>query len=483
MRHHDHTHSVLFDGEALDASERTDELTEQFWGTRGDWSARPDRSSAAPRSTSRDDTTGAIRVIRDGVTAFRPQRRELRDATGQIRRTRAHGGATAVSVTPTLATTRAEATIGQLAAGHFDEPFDPERTAHIDPFDDARHEIDLVDDAVDVAPSSGLGFGAVDPLLARIGVMIVVGVLLVPVALAMRPADAAGGTVEIETPSTAALGAVGEQPTPDTARDADTVSASAIDNQVVVADDGSSTVSADATGATVDPPADEPAATTSDDETATTTAVPASTANDSVGDVTQSVTATSPTGTAGTIDEAATVSATADRVEPDCPQTYAAAPGDSWYRIADAAGVSPAALLTENRATVETVMFPGDEICLPAGATMPSPPSTTAPATTTPASTATTQAPATTTAPTTTAPAGSPGRDASPEEVRAVIRSIFPESQWETAYVIADRESRFDPTAYNGWCCYGVFQIYWNVHKSWLDDLGIDSSDDLFDPV
>ncbi|NNE12065.1 MAG: hypothetical protein HKN41_07435, partial [Ilumatobacter sp.] len=42
---------------------------------------------------------------------------------------------------------------------------------------------------------------------------------------------------------------------------------------------------------------------------------------------------------------------------------------------------------------------------------------------------------------------------------------------------------RFDPTAYNGWCCYGVFQIYWNVHKSWLDDLGIDSSDDLFDPV
>jgi hypothetical protein len=35
---------------------------------------------------------------------------------------------------------------------------------------------------------------------------------------------------------------------------------------------------------------------------------------------------------------------------------------------------------------------------------------------------------------------------------------------------------------YNGHCCYGLFQIYWSVHRSWLDDLGIHSSQDLLDP-
>ena len=60
---------------------------------------------------------------------------------------------------------------------------------------------------------------------------------------------------------------------------------------------------------------------------------------------------------------------------------------------------------------------------------------------------------------------------------------MFPEREWETASTIAQRESKFIPTAYNGWCCYGVFQIYWNVHKGWLDDFGVDSSDDLLDPL
>ena len=178
--------------------------------------------------------------------------------------------------------------------------------------------------------------------------------------------------------------------------------------------------------------------------------------------------------------------AEAERVVPECPQTYEAAPGDSWYRIAEAADVSPNALLAENRATTDTGILPGDDICLPSGATMPQPPSTSTPAVTT------TQhadrhdradddgAPTTTVAAT---PSGSPGRDASVDEVKAVIRSIFPESEWQTAFEIAQRESRFNPTADNGWCCHGVFQIYWSVHRSWLDDFGIDSADDLHDPL
>ena len=38
------------------------------------------------------------------------------------------------------------------------------------------------------------------------------------------------------------------------------------------------------------------------------------------------------------------------------------------------------------------------------------------------------------------------------------------------------------PTAKN-FCCYGLFQIYWNVHKSWLADIGITSDQQLYDPA
>ena len=199
-----------------------------------------------------------------------------------------------------------------------------------------------------------------------------------------------------------------------------------------------------------------------------TTASSATASSASVGDVVQIV---------GSSSGVATASEPAERLIPACPQTYVAGAGDSWYRIAEAADVTPNALLDENRATVDTVILPGDEICLPSGATMPTQPTTTTAEPTTtqaPATTASaTTAPATTQPPTTTPPTSS--------EVQQIIRDVWPDELEQRALEVAWRESGYIPTAYNGWCCYGLFQIYWSVHVSWLDEYGIYSSADLLD--
>lgn len=451
--------------------ETRSDLTEEFWGA----DRRHDRWTQGDQSTRRVrrvDDTGSMRALRDGVAAFRPQRVELRDPTGQVRRTREHR-APRVAV-PSASDRRASASIGDLAAGHFDD----DRFGG-DPLD-AEHDLPLTP----VGPAvNRLGLGGVDPLLARLGALLLVGVLLVPLALALRPSSTdQPDTFQIEAPSEQggvaagaapadgvapvavdSTGAVADGGTP-AAADTPQTSASASESAAVVA---SSTVSV---GATVT----EPSSSTTETEMSTTETA---SNEQAVGDVIESV--------ESGIDGAASVDASAERIVPECPQTYTASPGDSWYGIADAAGVSPSALMAENRATVDTVILAGDDICLPSGATVPTTPPTTTPTDTT--SPDTTAAPTTTDAPTTTVasttPSGSPGTDASVDEVKAVIRSIFPESEWDTAFTIADRESRFVPTAYNGWCCYGVFQIYWNVHRSWLDDLGITSASDLYDPL
>ena len=445
-----------------------DELTQEFWGTERRSHRRTSESHRSTRRVNRIDDTGSMRALRDGVAAFRPQRVELRDATGQVRRTRAHG--TPRPAAPSLSDRRADASIGDLAAGHFDDDHEL----------DHRHDLPLTP----VAPATArLGLGAVDPLLARLGALVLVGVLLVPLALALRPAsDERPDTVRIDTPSDEPAIAAGAaldgassavDATADTAVDGQgqtsatagspQTSSSAADTSVAVASSPASS------GA----PVSASSGQTSSNDTSGTTASSSASTDNTVGDVAESVDSG--------IANAATVDAAAERLVPECPQTYSAAPGDSWYGIAAAAGITPSALMAENRATVDTVIFAGDDICLPSGATVPTTPPTTAPADTTP--TDTTTAPTTTQAPTTTAPSGSPGTNASVAEVKDVIRSIFPESEWDTAFTIADRESHFVPTAYNGWCCHGVFQIYWNVHKSWLDDLGITSSSDLYDPL
>ncbi|MEX2626339.1 MAG: hypothetical protein WD225_05610, partial [Ilumatobacteraceae bacterium] len=218
-----------------------------------------------------------------------------------------------------------------------------------------------------------------------------------------------------------------------------------------------------------------------------------------------------------------------------CELEYTIGSGDYWLRLAEEADVALDQLLRANDASMETAIHPGDDVCLPAGADLPSPPppptaadeddgspggpsdvtasqggntstgdgagssgdtasssgstasaTTSPPATSAPATTAppTTAAPATTAPDTTSPPATtSPTVSANPseEQVRAIIREVFPADQHETAFKVARRESGFRADADNGWCCHGIFQIHWQAHRSWLSGRGITSVEQLYD--
>jgi hypothetical protein len=438
--------TLLFDVEADEA----EDLTQQFWGSSRGWVSAEQPLVDAPAR----DLTGSIRVIRDGLTAFRPRQADTTDRINRVGRTRQHG-----AVRPAA---RRELTLAELATREL--PLTDDVVA----WDDAEPTRPQETFSPVVPLAERLGVGAVDPLLLRLGVVLLIGALLVPLAFALRPSDADGAIrtepgaaapaadvaalVEVEgeagtaSPATPALPAAGRAvgSAADTSDTSDTSDA-ARDDTVGVAP------------AAAPSPRPAPAA----DATATPSSADATAAG--VGDVPQDEPVAVAAG-------AATVSATAERLMPECPQTYVAGAGDSWYRIASAAGITPDALMSENRATVDTPIFPGDDICLPAGAAVPAPP-TTVPATTTPSTTA---APTTTMPPTTAPPATT-------AEVQAMIREIWPDELEAKALDVAWRESRYVATAYNGWCCYGVFQIYWTVHDGWLDDYGIYSSSDLFD--
>lgn len=147
---------------------------------------------------------------------------------------------------------------------------------------------------------------------------------------------------------------------------------------------------------------------------------------------------------------------------------YTVVSGDSWSYIADKVSVSTSDLLAANGATTRTVLLVGDTLCLPDGASAPT---TNAP-TTTSGTTTTTKSTTTTTVPTTTYTAA---------EVERIIREVWPDELEDTALAIAIRESKLNPYAHN-WCCYGLFQIYWDVHKKWLGAHGITSASQLYDP-
>ncbi len=311
-----------------------------------------------------------------------------------------------------------------------------------------------------IVSPDGSPLGSVDPLLVRLGVLIALGVLLVPLALALRPSS---GEETVRSPSIVASGGL-----------------SAGSDRPVALD------RLERTEAMGSSPIDDPAGTS-----ASAGADSATTGADAAPDPV--VTAT------------------------PCNSTYEVHPGDYWLRIADEAVVDLADLLAVNAATVETALYPGDDICLPPGALMPSPPTTVAPTTTAPSSTGdsttggatssgsttnsnstnnssssaatttapprpttTRPAPATTSPPTTTAPRPAPSSE-SAEQVKAIIREVWPAELHDRAILVAQRESTLRPSAYNGHCCYGVFQIYWSVHRGWLADHGVTSSAHLLD--
>lgn len=452
-------HSKPFDVEADEAVD----VTREFWGSSRGWVSREqptvDGDSLTENPTDdlwRDDTTGSLAAIRDGVRAFRPQRIARHDPTGQVQRTRQHG-VIGQHQAPTAPSAR-DASLGELASGW---PGDDEPAR--DDFGQFGPETELVPLSPVHPLAERIGLGAVDPLLVRIGMTLLIGALLVPLALALRPT--ADDTIGAGTPDVPAALVIADEPSATPSGSIPDQTASGVPASAAPEPTAPDPVEAVAASAseTADSAGSEPSA-----GVATS---PRSSTDDTadVGDVTQS------RATSGT--DAASVSAAAERVVPDCPTTYVAGPGDSWYRIADAAGVAPSALLDENRATEHTVILPGDDVCLPAGATMP------VQLTTTTAAPAATQAP--TTAPATTAPATTQppvtSAPASSSEVQQIIRDVWPDELEEKALQVAWRESNYKPYVFNGSCCYGVFQIYWSVHVSWLDDYGINSSSDLLD--
>lgn len=136
--------------------------------------------------------------------------------------------------------------------------------------------------------------------------------------------------------------------------------------------------------------------------------------------------------------------------------TYTVVKGDGWLLIAKKVGATSKALLAANNATTSTALFPGRSVCLPAGATSKG--GTAAGTTATVAVRAYTAA-----------------------ENEAIIRSVWPDDLEEEALRIARRESNLKNNAKNS-CCYGLFQINWSAHKSWLAGIGVTSASQLLDP-
>lgn len=168
---------------------------------------------------------------------------------------------------------------------------------------------------------------------------------------------------------------------------------------------------------------------------------------------------------------------------------YTVQSGDAWITIAHRANVSLTSLLTVNRARTSTSLFPGRSICLPAGATVPATmarptvKTTTTTTTVKPSSkTSTKTSTKSTSAPTTTEPPlVAPANIYSRDEVMQIIRDVWPDDLEDHAIAIADRESHLNPSARN-FCCYGLFQIYFSVHHAWLGSLGVTDASQLWDP-
>jgi hypothetical protein len=193
--------------------------------------------------------------------------------------------------------------------------------------------------------------------------------------------------------------------------------------------------------------------------------------------------ATSPTDT--TVDPALLFEGTLPPTAATAPPAVAAvarataAPARAPTRSAAAAAASTAATKpataapTAARAPVTTVKKPS--------ATTAKAPATTRAPTTAPK--AVVKPPATTTATTvkrTTTTTVAAKETWTPDEVQALIRAMWPGDSVDRALQVAYNESRYRSDAYNGNCCYGVFQISASAHAERLRARGL-STADLYD--
>ena len=248
-------------------------------------------------------------------------------------------------------------------------------------------------------------------------------------------------------------------------------------------------------------PASTAAPSTASIGVATTAEVVAAlvTSPDTVGSVAESEVAVT-TSVPETTEVKATTAPAAIVAPPSCDD-YEVVVGDYWILIADKVSVELSEVLDANRANVDTPLYPGRTICLPSNASAPTTaapttaaPTTAAPTTAAPTTTVkpttTVQATTTTVRPTTTAPAttAAPSTTIAPPkniytkaEVTQIIRDIWPDDLENEAIRIATRESNLIPTVRNS-CCYGLFQLYWNVHKTWMTASGVTAPEQLYDP-
>jgi hypothetical protein len=127
-----------------------------------------------------------------------------------------------------------------------------------------------------------------------------------------------------------------------------------------------------------------------------------------------------------------------------CSNAYTAKRGDSWWSIAQSANTTLIKIFKINNATAKTQILVGDNICIPAVAPVP--------------------------------------QSLSRGQVIQIIRAAWPDELEEQAIAIAQRESRLNPRAVSsGKCCYGLFQIYYRWHKTWLPDVGVTTANQLLD--
>jgi LysM repeat protein len=209
--------------------------------------------------------------------------------------------------------------------------------------------------------------------------------------------------------------------------------------------------------------------------------------------------------------------------------------GDSWFGIADRAGVKASLIAGSNNKTIQSPLMVGQEICLPPGAVVPAAiepdvvTTTTTPkiacvgkytvktgdswsgiatkvgvkiseltaangktsrstllpgqelclpkgAVTTSAAAPSTQAP-TTTQP----PKYVPTKTFTRAELEKFVRDAWPDNLEENAFYVVNRESKWNPLSRNS-CCIGLFQLNWNSHKSWMKNYGITDASELLNP-
>jgi LysM repeat protein len=319
-----------------------------------------------------------------------------------------------------------------------------------------------------------------NPLWPRLGALLALGVLALPIALMMRGSHSTTSLRGADSPSE-------PQNTSNVVLPLDAVPGDATTNAPQVVEASSSSDAASSTDAdqraVVDPIGSRVPVNVE--------AVPQLQADAKVESIEPSTTVAATT---------AARPASAPPKTRNCTNPYEPTLGDYWILIADKANVTLADLLNVNDATTDTPIYPGWDICLPAGASASSTAaasssdvsssaaksSTTAKATSTTAKPpATTAKPATATpttvASTTAPPTTLPRRTYSRTEVEQIIRDVWPDDLENEALRIATRESNLIPTAKN-WCCYGLFQIHWAANQKSLASWGITSANMLLDP-